>query len=185
MTRPLPFPRSVDAKDAKIAPLSAMPWSLQAARSATAEALTPAKVNNFTLNFGPQHPAAHGVLRLVLEMQGEIIMRAGESGKGSARRTGRRRGGGGGTRVLRAVHVEAAPAPRYACTSRGGGGGGPGGGVGLFPQNGGHNSGRHRGAAALGASALPRCVRPCAAWLAPSAGHRPQGNSGHRHMAAA
>jgi len=31
---------------------------------------------NFTLNFGPQHPAAHGVLRLVLEMEGETITRA-------------------------------------------------------------------------------------------------------------
>lgn len=31
---------------------------------------------NFTLNFGPQHPAAHGVLRLVLEMNGEVIERA-------------------------------------------------------------------------------------------------------------
>lgn len=31
---------------------------------------------NFTLNFGPQHPAAHGVLRLVLEMEGEVIKRA-------------------------------------------------------------------------------------------------------------
>jgi NADH-quinone oxidoreductase subunit D len=31
---------------------------------------------NFTLNFGPQHPAAHGVLRLVLEMDGEVIERA-------------------------------------------------------------------------------------------------------------
>lgn len=34
------------------------------------------KVKNFTLNFGPQHPAAHGVLRLVLEMNGEIVDRA-------------------------------------------------------------------------------------------------------------
>jgi NADH:ubiquinone oxidoreductase subunit D len=39
--------------------------------------LMPTKMNNFTLNFGPQHPAAHGVLRLVLEMDGEIITRAG------------------------------------------------------------------------------------------------------------
>lgn len=34
------------------------------------------KLKNFTLNFGPQHPAAHGVLRLVLEIQGEIILSA-------------------------------------------------------------------------------------------------------------
>jgi NADH dehydrogenase (ubiquinone) Fe-S protein 2 len=34
------------------------------------------KLLNFTLNFGPQHPAAHGVLRLVLELNGEIIDRA-------------------------------------------------------------------------------------------------------------
>jgi len=33
-------------------------------------------IKNFTLNFGPQHPAAHGVLRLVLEMDGEVIDRA-------------------------------------------------------------------------------------------------------------
>jgi len=33
-------------------------------------------VKNFTLNFGPQHPAAHGVLRLVLEMNGEVVERA-------------------------------------------------------------------------------------------------------------
>ncbi len=35
-----------------------------------------AEKKNITLNFGPQHPAAHGVLRLVLEMDGEIITRA-------------------------------------------------------------------------------------------------------------
>ncbi|MCH7509069.1 MAG: NADH-quinone oxidoreductase subunit D [Proteobacteria bacterium] len=33
-------------------------------------------IRNFTLNFGPQHPAAHGVLRLVLEMDGEVILKA-------------------------------------------------------------------------------------------------------------
>jgi NADH-quinone oxidoreductase subunit D len=35
-----------------------------------------AEIRNYTLNFGPQHPAAHGVLRLVLELDGEVIMRA-------------------------------------------------------------------------------------------------------------
>jgi NADH-quinone oxidoreductase subunit D len=35
-----------------------------------------AEIQNFTLNFGPQHPAAHGVLRLVLEMDGEVIQKA-------------------------------------------------------------------------------------------------------------
>jgi NADH-quinone oxidoreductase subunit D len=34
------------------------------------------EIRNYTLNFGPQHPAAHGVLRLVLEMDGEVIERS-------------------------------------------------------------------------------------------------------------
>jgi NADH-quinone oxidoreductase subunit D len=34
-----------------------------------------ADVRNFNINFGPQHPAAHGVLRLVLELDGEIVER--------------------------------------------------------------------------------------------------------------
>ena len=34
------------------------------------------KIKNFTINFGPQHPAAHGVLRLVLELTGEVVSKA-------------------------------------------------------------------------------------------------------------
>src|SRR4051812_7729736 len=34
------------------------------------------QIKNFTMNFGPQHPAAHGVLRLILEMDGEVVERA-------------------------------------------------------------------------------------------------------------
>ena len=35
-----------------------------------------AEIQSYTMNFGPQHPAAHGVLRLVLELDGEVIERA-------------------------------------------------------------------------------------------------------------
>jgi NADH-quinone oxidoreductase subunit D len=38
--------------------------------------LVPEKKNTYTINLGPQHPAAHGVLRLILEMDGEVVERA-------------------------------------------------------------------------------------------------------------
>src|SRR6201998_3286548 len=37
--------------------------------------MTEHNLRNFSINFGPQHPAAHGVLRLVLELDGEIVER--------------------------------------------------------------------------------------------------------------
>src|SRR5439155_1231870 len=49
----------------------------QRSASATMMAATPlSEIRNYTMNFGPQHPAAHGVLRLVLEMDGEVIRKA-------------------------------------------------------------------------------------------------------------
>ncbi len=40
------------------------------------KAVNVAEIKNYTINFGPQHPAAHGVLRLVLELDGEVVVRA-------------------------------------------------------------------------------------------------------------
>src|SRR5207247_6536239 len=36
----------------------------------------PPRIKNYMMNFGPQHPAAHGVMRLILEMDGEVVERA-------------------------------------------------------------------------------------------------------------
>ena len=44
--------------------------------SAAVKTTRTVEVNTHTINFGPQHPAAHGVLRLILEMDGEIVERA-------------------------------------------------------------------------------------------------------------
>ena len=46
-----------------------------AAGGESAEAAVQDSLNNYTINFGPQHPAAHGVLRLILELDGEIVER--------------------------------------------------------------------------------------------------------------
>ena len=55
-------------------------WTAISARTPmTTDRRTPGpgeqKIRNFNINFGPQHPAAHGVLRLVLELDGEIVER--------------------------------------------------------------------------------------------------------------
>src|ERR1700756_5840993 len=39
------------------------------------DAMAETKIRKFNINFGPQHPAAHGVLRLVLELDGELVER--------------------------------------------------------------------------------------------------------------
>ena len=49
---------------------------VMAVQTATTAADDPGKIKTYTMNFGPQHPAAHGVLRLILEMDGEIVERA-------------------------------------------------------------------------------------------------------------
>jgi NADH-quinone oxidoreductase subunit D len=50
--------------------------SLNAKLLSNSQGVYMAEIRNYTMNFGPQHPAAHGVLRLVLELDGEVIQRA-------------------------------------------------------------------------------------------------------------
>ena len=69
-----------EAEDAWQAPTRARSRSMSAARSqgrASVGAGTAGddKISNYTINFGPQHPAAHGVLRLIMELDGEIVER--------------------------------------------------------------------------------------------------------------
>src|SRR6266480_7686436 len=52
-------------------PIAMEPLETKGVEAAMAEA----PVRNFTINFGPQHPAAHGVLRLVIELDGEVVER--------------------------------------------------------------------------------------------------------------
>ena len=51
-------------------------YSLASEGSASNPAEAKQEIRNYTMNFGPQHPAAHGVLRLILEMDGEVVQRA-------------------------------------------------------------------------------------------------------------
>ena len=59
----------------KFDPTVDKPAAISTADGAPASAAL-AEIRNYTMNFGPQHPAAHGVLRLVLEMDGEVIQKA-------------------------------------------------------------------------------------------------------------
>src|SRR5215208_376219 len=49
--------------------------AVRLAHCAGNDLMTEHNIRNFTINFGPQHPAAHGVLRLVLELDGEVVER--------------------------------------------------------------------------------------------------------------
>src|ERR1700759_2831775 len=52
-----------------------LPAARRRKSNAEGELMAEGSLRNFTINFGPQHPAAHGVLRLVLELDGEVVER--------------------------------------------------------------------------------------------------------------
>jgi NADH dehydrogenase (ubiquinone) Fe-S protein 2 len=53
-----------------------LPWLVILAKPEVPYNKNDLNTDSYTINFGPQHPAAHGVLRLILELNGEIIVRA-------------------------------------------------------------------------------------------------------------
>src|SRR3954462_11960653 len=55
--------------------MSTVPHEVEAEAAATGASPAHTEISNYTINFGPQHPAAHGVLRLVLELDGEVVER--------------------------------------------------------------------------------------------------------------
>ena len=61
--------------DTRTIPRRSRSASVQAARPSRQPTAGDEIVSNYTINFGPQHPAAHGVLRLIMELDGEIVER--------------------------------------------------------------------------------------------------------------
>ena len=53
-----------------------IPDTMQPDRAGDGRSVKTVEIDSHSLNFGPQHPSAHGVLRLVLEMDGEVVSRA-------------------------------------------------------------------------------------------------------------
>ena len=65
------------------------------------------KIKTLNLNFGPQHPAAHGVLRLILELDGEVVEKADPPSQGRRAGQGRAR-----ARWLQRLYLQKVPRRR-------------------------------------------------------------------------